>query len=96
MNILYVDWQMYGKEDIIKALTKLGHHVEVTDLQPANTRKDPVFTKQLSHIVTEKKTEALFTSNYHPILSNFCNGLSIKTGNSMLDSSTSAFNIAVA
>ena len=78
MKILYVDWQMFGKEDIIKALRQMGHEVDQTDLPLQPGMQGEMLENALKACLTAGKYDAVFTSNFYPVVSMACEQLSIK------------------
>lgn len=78
MKILYVDWQMFGKEDIIKALRHMGHEVDQTDLPLQPEMQGEILKDALKACLTAGKYNAVFTSNFYPIVSMVCEQLSVK------------------
>lgn len=73
MKILYIDYQMFGKDDIVEALTELGHKVEVTDIPLQYDGVPQRIEQELSKRITEGRYDAVFTSNYYPVVSACCN-----------------------
>jgi len=78
MKILYVDYQMYGKDDIIEALQKLENMVEVTDIPLRYEGKKQELEQGLSRVLEGKGYDVVFTSNYYPEVSNVCKLFHIK------------------
>ena len=78
MKILYVDWQMFGKEDITKALRQMGHEVDQTDLPLQPGMQGDMLENALRVCLTTGKYDAVFTSNFYPVVSMACEQLSIK------------------
>ena len=72
MNILYIDYQMYGKEDIIEAFMMLGHNVFSTDIPVRYENDKEKMVELLKDDIEECGCEAAFTSNYHPEVSELC------------------------
>ena len=73
-----MDWQFYGKDDIIKAMRHLGHSVDISTLEPSDFRTDPNFTTAFNKILYDGQYQAVFTSNYYPIISDSCQHYNIK------------------
>lgn len=77
MKILYIDYNMFGKEDIIGAFIKLGHEVDIVDA-PLRFGENSVKTRQiLQNTIHKKEYDVVFTSNYYPMVSNICNAVSV-------------------
>lgn len=77
MNILYIDYQMYGKDDITGAFQSLGYQVDVTDL-PLKADNEKSLSAGLEKLITEGKYIAAFTSNYYPVVSEVCKKTNVK------------------
>lgn len=72
MRILYIDWKMYGKQDIIDAFTKLGHEVLCTDIPVVHEGDNKVIAEKLDEYIKNSEVDLVFTSNYYPVVSNIC------------------------
>lgn len=72
MRILYIDWKMYGKQDIIDAFTKLGHEVRCTDIPVVHEGDNKVIAEKLDEYIKNSEVDLVFTSNYYPVVSNIC------------------------
>ncbi|MBQ9233163.1 MAG: DUF3880 domain-containing protein, partial [Lachnospiraceae bacterium] len=72
MNILYIDYQMYGKEDIIEAFMSLGHNVFSTDVPVCYEEDKEKMISLLDKDMPDSGCEIAFTSNYHPEVSGLC------------------------
>lgn len=69
MNILYIDYQMYGKDDIIEAFEILGHTVYVSDTPIKYEVDREKLIEELEADISGCGCEIVFTSNYHPEVS---------------------------
>lgn len=78
MKILYIDYQMFGKDDIIEALVQLGHMAEVTDIPIQYEGNSSKIESELCKKMTAGQYDAVFTSNYYPVVSNCCNQLRVR------------------
>lgn len=77
MNIAYIDYQMFGKEDIIEAFTYLGHSVDIIDY-PLYIDDQTVLSKKINAKLLSNKYNYVFTSNYYPLISEICNNNNVK------------------
>ena len=71
---------MYGKDDIIEAFTILGHNIFESDI-PVKYEKseDKVsFLNELEQDISECGCQTIFTSNYHPEVSEFSDKYGLK------------------
>ena len=78
MNILYADYQMYGKEDIEAALRALGHTVTETDLPLLYEQDVPSLEQELDTLINSAGFDLVFTSNFHPELARVCDKNKVK------------------
>ncbi|MBQ9199714.1 MAG: glycosyltransferase [Lachnospiraceae bacterium] len=78
MNILYIDYQMYGKEDMIEAFMGLGHNVYSTDVPVLYEDDRDKLTELLYEDMSGSGCEIAFTSNYHPEVSELAEKLGMK------------------
>lgn len=72
MNILYVDFQMYGKEDIIDAFRVSGHDVYVSDAPLRYGEQSEEMKRHLSDELKVRHYDIVFTSNFYPVVSDLC------------------------
>lgn len=78
LNILYIDYNMYGKDDIVRAFENLGHHVDITDIPVVCDEKNSMIQTELDDFISGRKYDIVFTSNYYPVVSDICNKYNIK------------------
>lgn len=78
MKILYIDYNMFGKEDIIDTFRILGCEVDVTDCPMITGEFSAETRKQLETLLVANEYEAAFTSNYYPMVSDVCNDVGVK------------------
>ena len=71
-NILFLDWNCYGKEDIAQTFIDMGHNVEPVRLELKSYRKDEEFTKALKNKLRGAKYDFIFSLNYYPAVSISC------------------------
>ena len=72
MNILFLDWETFADRDIIHAFEHFNHKVLTYTDKPANYTHDISYEAALSNYVTSHSIDAIFSSNYYPIISNIC------------------------
>lgn len=72
MTILYIDWNMYGKADIIEAFESLGYDVITTDIPVRHEGDNALIEQKLVEFVATHPFDVAFTSNYYPVVSNIC------------------------
>lgn len=78
MKILYIDWLMFGKEDIINALRQMGHEVDQTDLPLQSGMQGDTLKEALEQCLVDGGYDVAFTSNFYPIISMACERTSVK------------------
>ncbi|MCR5701987.1 MAG: DUF3880 domain-containing protein [Lachnospiraceae bacterium] len=72
MKILYVDYNMFDKLDIIDAFRFLGHDVVETDI-PIRCNKDPkLIRERMYDFLDENSFDIVFTSNFFTVISEVC------------------------
>lgn len=74
MKILFLDWDCYGKTDIISVLKELNNTVDTVPLE-LNTHVgyDYEFIDKLKAKILSKDYDLVFTLNYYPSVSESCN-----------------------
>lgn len=68
-RVLFIDWDSYGKEDLVECLGVLGY--EVVRIKPimGDYLHDPDFAKALRNALEEHRPDYVFTSNFYPVVS---------------------------
>lgn len=69
MKLLFLDWDSYGKEDLVDALSRLGHTVVRVQLPMGDYLHDHEFAKRFRSVVQKEQPDAVFSSNYYPVVS---------------------------
>lgn len=69
MNILFPTWKSFGVEDIKETFEELGHKVSLYEREPKNYRIDPRYKSEIKKYIKENDIDAVFTSNYYPVIS---------------------------
>lgn len=72
MRVLWIDWNSYGKADILETLKEMGHETVIFPLEAKNYRIDPKYKHELKNAITEKQCDLVFSSNYFPVVSDAC------------------------
>ncbi len=74
MRILFLDWDCYGKNDIISVFQELGNAVDAIPLElKSYVGYDYEFIHKLKTTIQSKDYDLVFTLNYHPSVSEGCN-----------------------
>lgn len=81
MRILFYCWKAYNQSDIIAALRRRGHVVDMFEMELGNFEEDDNFTEKFPKKLfagenTECVYDAVFSVNYFPIISDICEQLS--------------------
>jgi spore maturation protein CgeB len=76
MNIIYVNWDCFGGEDLVQALDALGHHIYITQMsEKCHISYDEEFANKLTEIIKAEHTDVVVTFNYFPTISMVCEKL---------------------
>lgn len=76
MNIIYVNWDCFGGEDLVQALDALGNHVYITQMsEKSHISYDEEFAAKLTEIIKSEHTDLVVTFNYFPTISVACEKL---------------------
>jgi spore maturation protein CgeB len=79
VKILFLDWDCYGKNDIISVFKELGNSVDIMPLTlKSHVDFDYEFIDQLKTKLLAKDYHIVFTLNYYPSVSEACNLTSAK------------------
>lgn len=68
-KVLFLDWDSYGKEDLVDALSNLGY--EVIRIKPVmgDYLHDPEFAKEFREAIYKYQPDYVFSSNFYPVVS---------------------------
>ncbi len=73
MKILFLDWDCYGKHDIIAVLKDMGHFVDIAPLDlDSYMGYDLPFIERLKKCILSNDYQIVFTLNYYPSVSEGC------------------------
>ena len=78
MKILYADYKMFGKADIIEAFRKLGHDVGETDIPLKYEGDTARIEEEMDKLLADMDADIVFSSNFHPELVRVCEKHEIK------------------
>ena len=76
-RLLYIDYNMFGKNDIIEAFSDLGYEVSVNNA-PLLYGEESEKTQKMIEKDICKDTKLVFTSTYYPMVSNICRKYGVK------------------
>lgn len=77
MKIVFIDWASFCKEDIKTAFRNLGHQVVDFFHPDYDLRVSTEFIGTFTAYVKKEEADAIFSSNYFPLVSRVCNSLRI-------------------
>lgn len=77
MNIIFLDWPCFCKEDTIQALTAIGHSIQPFFHPDYNERKSTAFDTAFDAFCSNNNFDMVFSYNFYPLVSEGCkrNGL---------------------
>lgn len=78
MNLLLYDACTYTQNDIMDILNQLGIHYKNILYKLNDLSEDDFFTYRISRLLSEESYDAVFSTNYYPILAKICNHFHIK------------------
>ena len=83
MNILFPEWKNFGKEDMLDAMHNLGINVVCVEFEAIHDRVNPEAEAKLDALIEENlnpgdDSDAVFTFNYSPLISNVCKKHNVK------------------
>lgn len=83
MNILFLEWKNFGKEDVIEAMRTLGINVRCVEFEAMHERVNSEADSMLDRLMQSRCDggagfDAVFTFNYSPLVSNACRRNNIK------------------
>lgn len=83
MNVLFPEWKNFGKEDMLDAMHNLGINVICVEFEAIHDRVNPEAEAKLDALIEEylnkgDDSDAVFTFNYSPLISNVCKKHNVK------------------
>jgi spore maturation protein CgeB len=72
MKILYLDWNSFGKESVIKALKNLGHDVERVEFDHEKDSSSKDYEEQAVKVLSYKYFDLVFSMNYFSVIAKAC------------------------
>ena len=69
MNILVINRNSYGQDDVIEILRSLGHKVLVYDHEAITEHRNEAIEKELLSLINKENISLIFSFNYLPIVS---------------------------
>lgn len=78
MKVIIMDWDCYGKQDVIDTFTSLHWEVVLYPISPKIPRRNSEFEVSFSEFLQKENPTFVFSFNYFPIVSTVCNEVGIK------------------
>lgn len=72
MNIIFLDWPCFCKEDTVATLKKLGHSVSFFSHPEYDLRKSAVFDDAFDQFCRSGNFDLVFSYNFYPLVSEGC------------------------
>lgn len=73
MNILMMEWNSFGREDIKTAFERQGHKVISVPFSKTELRHDENTEREMSARIRKESPDVVFSFNYFPIIALVCN-----------------------
>lgn len=77
MKVLYIDYNMIGKGDIIDAFNRLGYTVKEVKYPLIYGESSDEYRNAIYNELNDSTFDIVFTSNYYPLVSEVCNLLGV-------------------
>lgn len=78
MKMLFYSWSGITEKDAMETLQKMGVHITVLSHSPKNYNEDPDLLLRLEQLYRQQPFDCIFSFNYFPVISTFCNQMKIK------------------
>lgn len=73
MNIIFVNWDCFGAEDIVESFSDLGHKVYIIQMgEKCYIGFDEVFAQKLEDAIRVQNVQLVVSFNYYPTISHVC------------------------
>lgn len=72
MNIIFLDWPCFCKEDSVSAFKALGHQIYFFSHPEYDARKSPAFDAAFDEFCSKKHYDMVFSYNFYPLVSEGC------------------------
>lgn len=72
MNILFIDWPCFDREETKEALTNLGHNVIPFFHEDYNDTSSSTFDAEIKSSIEKNEIELVFSYNYYPLIALAC------------------------
>ena len=86
MKIIFIEWNSFGKEDIVEGLRNLGHDVTIFKYPDFTHREVSPTAEAFNNTIDRVKPDLVFSSNYSPVVSNVCQKHSVPYASWVYDS----------
>lgn len=72
MKILYIDWNSFGKESVVKALKRLGHEVVRVVFDHNKDWDNEEYEEKAAKLLSYQYFDMAFSINYFPVVARAC------------------------
>lgn len=72
MKIMMMDWNSFGREDIMAAFTRQGHEVVKFPFSKKEPRRDDKIQNEIKETMHRESPDVVFSFNYFPIIALVC------------------------
>ncbi len=72
MNILFIDWPCFDREETKEALVNLGHRVVPFFHEDYNASFSDTFDREIKESIEKNQIELVFSYNYYPLIALAC------------------------
>jgi spore maturation protein CgeB len=72
MNILFLDWECFGKVDAVFTLKQMGHCLTMFFHKDYQSSRSPAFLCSLDRVLSEESFDLMFSFNYYPLVAESC------------------------
>lgn len=72
MNILFIDWPCFGRDDVLDFFITNHHHVTNFSHPDLDLRKSPIFLSEINQVIETQAFDFCFSYNYFPLVAQAC------------------------
>ena len=72
MNVLFIDWPCFGKEDAISSLKQLGYDITLFLHKDYQEQISPAYNKAFQKMIAKKTYRFCFSFNFYPVVAENC------------------------
>ncbi len=72
MNVLFIDWDCFGKVDAVFTLDQMGYEITMFSHKDFQARLSPEYDKAFDETVKQKPYQFCFSFNFYPLVAEGC------------------------